>query len=57
TKDTWEKHTEATASYADLKHKIEGFHEATYKSNDNTDAALKKYQQNQSFQDRSQYKN
>ncbi|GJU10819.1 hypothetical protein Tco_1133215 [Tanacetum coccineum] len=29
--DNWEKHEEAAASYADLKSKIEGFHDAAYK--------------------------
>ncbi|GJV40133.1 hypothetical protein Tco_1418573 [Tanacetum coccineum] len=43
TKD--EKHEEATASYANLKHEIGGFHDATFKANENTDTALRNYQQ------------
>ncbi|GJV13777.1 hypothetical protein Tco_1355318 [Tanacetum coccineum] len=43
--DSWEKHEEAAASYANLKHEIEGFDDGTYKANKNTDAALRNYQQ------------
>ncbi|GJX52161.1 hypothetical protein Tco_0280530 [Tanacetum coccineum] len=31
--------------HVDLKHETEGFHDATYKANENTDAALRIYQQ------------
>ncbi|GJW88911.1 hypothetical protein Tco_0164251 [Tanacetum coccineum] len=31
TKDQWEKHKEAAASYADLKSEIKGFHDGAYK--------------------------
>ncbi|GKE95474.1 hypothetical protein Tco_1580329 [Tanacetum coccineum] len=41
--DSWEKHEEAVASYADLKHEIEGFDDGTYKANKNTDTALRNY--------------
>ncbi|GJZ92545.1 hypothetical protein Tco_0664610 [Tanacetum coccineum] len=44
TEDTWEKYKEASTSYVDLKHEIGGFHDATYKANENTDAALRNYQ-------------
>ncbi|GJU26671.1 hypothetical protein Tco_1165292 [Tanacetum coccineum] len=36
-----EKHEEATTSYADLKMEITGFHDATYRSNDNTNTTLR----------------
>ncbi|GJX90389.1 hypothetical protein Tco_0343715 [Tanacetum coccineum] len=38
-------HEEVVASYADLKHEIGGFHDATFKANKNTNTALRSYQQ------------
>ncbi|GJY70680.1 hypothetical protein Tco_0474383 [Tanacetum coccineum] len=42
--DHWEKHEEATASYADLKNEIEGFHDAAYKVHKGTEAAFNTYE-------------
>nr|GEV51176.1 hypothetical protein [Tanacetum cinerariifolium] len=39
-----EKHKEAAASYADFRKEIAGFHDATYKVNENTDTALRNYE-------------
>ncbi|GJZ87530.1 hypothetical protein Tco_0659140 [Tanacetum coccineum] len=44
TKDQWEKHKEAAASYADLKSKIEGFHDPAYKVHKGTEAAFSTYE-------------
>ncbi|GJV11792.1 hypothetical protein Tco_1353333 [Tanacetum coccineum] len=44
TKDHWEKHKEAAASYADLKSKIEGFHDPAYKVHKGTEAAFSTYE-------------
>ncbi|GJU31206.1 hypothetical protein Tco_1174795 [Tanacetum coccineum] len=38
-----EKHEEVVASYADLKMEIAGFHDATYRANENTDTTLRNY--------------
>ncbi|GJX30123.1 hypothetical protein Tco_0238202 [Tanacetum coccineum] len=40
TEDLWEKHEEAAASYADLKAKIEGFHDQVYDAQDNTGKSI-----------------
>ncbi|GJX86586.1 hypothetical protein Tco_0337360 [Tanacetum coccineum] len=42
--DQWEKHEESAASYADLKSKIEGFHDAAYKVHKGTKAAFSTYE-------------
>ncbi|GKB57105.1 hypothetical protein Tco_0913291 [Tanacetum coccineum] len=39
-----EKHEEAAASYADLRMEIAGFHDATYKANENTNTTLRNYE-------------
>nr|GEU31724.1 retrovirus-related Pol polyprotein from transposon TNT 1-94 [Tanacetum cinerariifolium] len=41
--DSDEKREEAAASYADLKHEIGDFHDATFKANENIDTALKNW--------------
>ncbi|GJV10020.1 hypothetical protein Tco_1351561 [Tanacetum coccineum] len=41
----WEKHEETVASYAGLKWSIDDFHAITFKHYENTDAALRNYQQ------------
>ncbi|GJU75401.1 hypothetical protein Tco_1272471 [Tanacetum coccineum] len=38
------KHEEVVASYADLRMEIVGFHDATYKENENTNIALRNYE-------------
>ncbi|GJW44265.1 hypothetical protein Tco_0073064 [Tanacetum coccineum] len=43
-KDNWEKHEEAVASYADLKAESSGFHDATYKDQENNDTSLRNYE-------------
>ncbi|GJT30801.1 hypothetical protein Tco_0911076 [Tanacetum coccineum] len=42
--DNWEKHEETVASYADLNWSIEYFHATTFKTYENTNAALRNYQ-------------
>nr|GFB28330.1 hypothetical protein [Tanacetum cinerariifolium] len=42
--DHYEKHKDAAASYDDLKSKIEGFHDATYKAHEETNTALNNYE-------------
>ncbi|GJS15036.1 hypothetical protein Tco_0409508 [Tanacetum coccineum] len=42
--DNWEKHEEAAASYVDLKHEIERFHDATYKAHEDTNTSLNNYE-------------
>ncbi|GJU94922.1 hypothetical protein Tco_1319678 [Tanacetum coccineum] len=42
--NNWEKYEEATASYADLKVEISGFHDVTFKAAENTDASIRNYE-------------
>ncbi|GJU81713.1 hypothetical protein Tco_1284078 [Tanacetum coccineum] len=43
--DTWEKHEEAAASYVDLKWGLEDFINTSFTKYENTDAALRNFQQ------------
>nr|GFC52377.1 hypothetical protein [Tanacetum cinerariifolium] len=38
------KHEEAAATYVDLKHNIEGLHDATYKAYEDTETSLNNYE-------------